>query len=111
MVAQVKNYFSTKSIPMKIKITLLLFAVFAFCSVVRAQVTVSLNVSPGTMVCDNEQVTFTATITGCPGAYIIYWKDGAFIIDTTSSPSTTWNTMLYAGTRQIWCTVDCNPKR
>jgi hypothetical protein len=97
---------------MKMKIVRLLFLSFIFSSACFAQVptvTVSLSVSPGTAVCDNEPVTFTATISGCPGAYVIYWKDGAFIIDTTFSPSTTWNTMLYAGTRQIWCTVDCNP--
>ena len=99
---------------MKMKIVQLLVMSFIFSTACFAQapaptVTVSLNVSPGTMVCDNEPVTFTATITGCPGAYYVYWKDGPFIIDTTYSPSITWNTMLYSGTRQIWCTVDCNP--
>jgi hypothetical protein len=94
---------------MKIKTTLLLFALFVFGLSGTAQVTVSLNVSPGTMVCDNQPVTFTATITGCPSAYTIYWKDFAFYVDTCVSPCTTWNTTLLAGNRQIWCTVDCNP--
>ena len=94
---------------MKTTNTLWLIALVMFSSVAMAQVAVTLSVSPGTMVCDNEPVTFTATITGCPSAYNITWKDGAFIVDTTYSPSITWTSTLYSGTRQIWCTVDCNP--
>jgi hypothetical protein len=93
---------------MKIKITLFLLTLAFSCTSI-AQVSVSLTVAPGTVVCDNESVIFTAAITGCPSAYTIYWKDNVFIRDTTYSPSTTWNTMLFSGSHGIWCTVDCNP--
>lgn len=92
------------------KTLLFISAAFIFCSTAMAQVTVILSVSPpDTAICDNETVTFTANITGCPGAYTLYWKDGGFYKDTCFSPCTTWVTTLDAGNRQIWCTVDCNP--
>ena len=94
---------------MKTKSTFFLFVLYILSYTGMAQVTVGLTVSPGTMVCDTWPVVFTANITGCPSAYTITWKDGAFIVDTTYSPSNTWTTTLFAGTRQIWCTVDCNP--
>jgi hypothetical protein len=69
-----------------------------------------MTVSPNdTLACDNETITFTDHITGCPGAYVIYWKDGFQYRDTTYSPDSTWVTTLPAGVRQIWSTVDCNP--
>lgn len=92
------------------KITFFLLSAFVICITSTAQVTVTLNVSPpDTEACDNEILTFTANITGCPGAYTIYWKDYFQFKDTCYSPCTQWVTTLSPGIRRIWCTVDCNP--
>jgi hypothetical protein len=107
MVAQVKNYFCSKPISMKTKITLLLLAIISVCSS-QAQITASLTVSPGTTVCDNEPVIFTVSIVGCTVTYKVKWIVNGFIQDSCDN-CTTWNTTLPTTANQVWCNVNCNP--
>jgi hypothetical protein len=94
---------------MKYKVTLLILAVFAFASA-SAQITVNITASPGTTVCDNQSVTFTAAITGCTGPYTITWIQNGFNQDTCTSPCTTWTTTFASGNPMIWCNVNCSPQ-
>jgi hypothetical protein len=92
---------------MKIKITLLLLAVIMVCSS-KAQITATLNVSPGTTVCDNEPLMFTVNITGCTLAYKVKWIVNGFILDSCDNCAQ-WLTTLPTTANQVWCNVNCNP--
>jgi len=95
---------------MKIKIILLLLAIFTICSGGTAQITVGIAASPGTTVCDTAEVTFTMSFTSgsCTVAYNVNWIVNGIIWHSCNSCNT-WTTTLFTSDTIVWCDVNCSP--
>jgi hypothetical protein len=92
------------------KIISTILVLLAICSTAYAQVTATITVSPNDTICVNQQVTYTATITGCSStSYTIDWNVNGFIQNTCLAPCSTWTTNLLAGTQQVWAYINCSP--